>query len=131
MVILIVGLRGCGKSTLAKELIGSKGLAYDMDSIASAFRLRGPHEERFRPARNMANDFFFGFLCKVQDYTDRVVIIRTAPRIEEVERICPDKVIWMRTRYVKRPMDDEDAALKRIARLISWSEAAGIPVDVR
>lgn len=121
MLILIVGLRGCGKSTCAKEIIGDDGMAYDMDAIASAFRLRMPHDEYFAPARKMANDFLFGFLCKVYDYVDNIAVIRTAPRIEEAERIDPDKIIWMRSRYIPRPMDDEDAALRRIHSLISLS----------
>ncbi len=53
-ITLVCGLRGCGKSTYVKEHLTDGALAYDMDAIASAFRLRMPHEEYHEAARHMA-----------------------------------------------------------------------------
>ena len=75
--ILVVGLRGAGKSTYVKRHLDDESLAYDMDAIASAFRLKMPHEEYYKPARRMANDFLTGFMAKAHDYVKTVYIIRT------------------------------------------------------
>lgn len=126
MITLVCGLRGSGKSTWCKNHLGD-GLCYDMDAIASAFRLKMPHEEYHTNARHMANEFLWGFLTKAEEYTDNVLIIRTAPRIEEVEEIHPDRVVILRRRYVERPMDDAAAAAERLDALEDWCRANGIP----
>ena len=90
--ILICGEPGSGKSTAAKkELRG--GIAYDLDYIAGAFRLRGPHEERHPAARRMANALAAAFVEKAKEYSGRVLIIRTAPTIDEIALIDPDEII--------------------------------------
>ena len=85
MVTLIIGLPGCGKSVLAKRLIEDGGICYDLDAIASAFRLKQPHEERCEYARRMANDLLIGWRIKAYDYHDNIVIIRTAPTTQEAQ----------------------------------------------
>lgn len=129
MVTLVIGLRGSGKTTKAKTLIGEDGLCYDVDAIASAFRLREIHEEYCSFARAMANDFLYGFLSYVGEYTDNIVIIRTAPSIEELEDICPDKLCVMSNRYVMRDMDDEQSAQERIDRAIEWARANNAEIE--
>lgn len=128
MVTLVIGLRGCGKTTQAKRLIGEDGLCYDLDAIASAFRLREIHEEYCPFARAMANDMMYGFLTYAGEYTDNIVIIRTAPDIEELEDICPDKLYVMQNRYVVREMDDENSALDRIDKAIEWAKANDVKI---
>lgn len=125
---LIVGLPGTGKSTFAKELLGDTGIAFDLDAIASAFRLRQPHEEYHNQSRHMANDFLHGFIYKARDYSDNIVIIRTAPTIEEAEEIDPDCIVCMRQVYVERQMDNERYVLRRLAALTAWAEAHDIPI---
>ena len=127
--ILVVGLRGCGKSTYCKKHLDEFSLVYDLDAIASAFRLKMPHEEYFRPARKMANDFLKGFLMKAHDYCKRVFIIRTAPSIREVEEIEPDKVVICKKQYVFREMDDRKSALKRIEELELYCLERGIEIE--
>lgn len=127
--ILVVGLRGSGKSTYCKKHLDEFSLAYDLDAIASAFRLKMPHEEYFRPARKMANDFLKGFLMKAHDYCKRVFIIRTAPSIREVEEIEPDKVVICKKQYVFREMDDRKSALKRIEELELYCLERGIEIE--
>ena len=128
--ILVVGLRGSGKSTYCKEHIGKDALCYDMDAIASAFRLKMPHEEYFKPARRMANDFLFGFLKKAHDYSRRVFVIRTAPTLDEVERIKPTSVILCNKRYVRRETDDEEATQARLDDLQAYCERSGLPLTL-
>ena len=131
MLTLIVGLRGTGKSTTAQALIGTHGLAYDLDAIAGAFRLREPHEEYHVPSRQMANDFLFGFVTKANDYSENIVVIRTAPSVEEAERIAPDRIIWMTKQFIKRPCDREEKILGKISKLILWANENNIPVEKR
>lgn len=128
---LIVGLPGTGKTTLAKELLGTDGLCYDLDAISAAFRLRQPHEERHTLSRRMANDFLFGFVHKVRDYTRDIIIIRTAPYTSELEKIHPDKIIVLKHRYIDRPIDDETGAKFRINQIITWASQNGIPYEIR
>ena len=114
MIILVIGLRGTGKSTWCKEHLGDDGLCYDMDAIASAFRLRMPHEEYHTEARHMANDLLYGFLAQAEEYTDQIFIIRTAPSVEEIRQINPDVIVVCKKRYALREMDDEKGASNRI-----------------
>lgn len=129
-ITLVCGLRGCGKSTYVKEHLTDGALAYDMDAIASAFRLRMPHEEYHEAARHMANDMLFGWLDNAERYTDEVYVIRTAPRLREVARINPDRVVICQTRYVVREMDDPDAAAERLEHLRMYCFHNDVPCVV-
>lgn len=128
--ILVVGLRGCGKSTYCKNHMDEFTLVYDLDAIASAFRLKMPHEEYYKPARRMANDFLYGFLAKAHDYAKKIYIIRTAPKIKEVEDISPDKVVFCKTEHLYREMDDRHAALQRLAELEKYCALHNVEVEV-
>ena len=125
--ILVCGLRGSGKSTYVKEHLDMYSIAYDLDAIASAFRLNLPHEEYFKPARRMANDFLPGFLAKAHDYCSTVYIIRTAPSIKEFEQIMPDSVVFCEHEYVYRDMQDRDGAIKRLESLKNFVNCQNIP----
>ena len=128
--VLVVGLRGHGKSTYVRNHLGKDGLAYDMDAIASAFRMRQPHEEYHAQARRMANDFLSGFLFNVHEYTHVVYIIRTAPSIDEASAINPDEIIWCNHEYVRREMDDRLLARERIETLFRWARDNHIPARI-
>ena len=128
--ILVIGIRGTGKSTYVKHHLDNYSMAYDMDAIASAFRLKMPHEEYFRPARMMANAFLFGFLAKAHEYTECVYVIRTAPTIKELEQIKPTRVVICKHVYEYRKMDDRNAALERISEVEHYCTAQGLRVDV-
>ena len=128
--ILVIGLRGSGKTTYCKQHMDDNSLCYDMDAIASAFRLKMPHEEYFKPARKMANDFLKGFLLKAHDYCKRIYIIRTAPQIKELEEIKPDKVVICARQYVNRHMDDRNGAKERIEAVNQYCSHRGIELEI-
>ena len=127
--ILVIGLRGCGKSTYCKKHLDDFSLCYDLDAIASAFRLKMPHDEYFKPARRMANDFLKGFLAKAHDYCRKVYVIRTAPTLSEFNDINPDKVVICRKQYVFRGMDDRKTALAKIADIERYCLEHGIEIE--
>ena len=120
MTTLVCGLPGSGKTTWAMHHITDDTLVYDLDAIAGAFRLKEAHEEYHQGARKMANDLLLGFLHKANEYAEDLIIIRTAPSIEELERISPDRVIVCTERYTHRPMEDEPSAVARIDAVIEY-----------
>ena len=125
--ILVCGYPGTGKSTWVREHLGD-GLAYDLDAIAAAFRLRQSHEERHEASRRMANDLLYGFLHSVDEYTDSdVYVIRTAPGMEELEEIAPDRVVMLLERHVKR--QESADARERLQSVAEWCEANGVLIS--
>lgn len=128
--ILVCGLRGTGKSTYCKNHMDEFTLVYDMDAIASAFRLKMPHEEYFKPARRMANDFLKGFLVKAHEYAPVIYVIRTAPTIKEFENINPDKVVFCMTERAFREMDDRQKAKERISELQKYCASKDVAVEI-
>lgn len=126
--VLVIGAPGSGKTTWSKKHLND-GLAYDLDYIAAAFRLKEPHEEYNKAARRMANDLLKGFVQSVERYSERVIIIRTAPTIEEAEMVDPDKVVVCNSVYVKRKTDaDDDEVKKRNDEIVLWARANGIEI---
>ena len=91
-VIMVVGMPGSGKTTYVKQNM-KDGLAYDLDYIAGAFRLRGPHEETHDSARHLAYMMCQAFTESAKKYCGTVYVIRTAPTIEEVSAIMPNMVV--------------------------------------
>lgn len=123
--ILVCGYPGSGKSNWAHNHLGD-GIAYDLDAIAAAFRLRRPHEEQHEPSRRMANDLLYGFIQNAGEYCDKIIIIRTAPHTDELEDISPTKVIIRLKQYIDRPKGyNTEARLQNVAQ---WCEDHNIPV---
>ena len=129
MVTLVMGAPGTGKSTWARERLGVGGMAYDLDAIAGAFRLRGPHEEYHGEARRMANDLLDGWLRAVVEYADDVYVLRTAPTRQELERIQPDRAVVCLTRYIRHDVGDTMTLARRRADAEAWLKARGIPIE--
>ncbi|MBR3360027.1 MAG: hypothetical protein IKG39_01680 [Lachnospiraceae bacterium] len=127
--VLVIGLRGSGKTTYCRENLGEDCLVYDLDAIASSFRLKREHEEVFDPARRIANDYLFDFIRKSEEYKiKKIFIIRAAPEMEELEKIRPDQVVHCSTRYIDRPMKNENEAARRIVRILKWCEEKEVEV---
>lgn len=129
---LVIGLPKSGKSTYVRKHLGG-GLAYDLDYIAGAFRLRGPHEERDRASRILANRMVRAFAINARRLTGHVFIIRTAPSIEEVAELDPDEIVVMRGEHEDSRLDeqqiDRDHASEQIEEIIAWAKANGVGVS--
>lgn len=128
--ILVCGLRGCGKTTYVRNNLDEYSLAYDLDEIAKAFRLNIPHEEYFKPARRMANDFLKGFAIKAHEYAKKIYIIRTAPAEDELELINPSRVVLCTKQYQFKEMDNRPQAKKRLDELQKICARKNIPVEI-
>lgn len=128
--VLVIGLPGTGKTTYVRRHLGDRGIAYDLDAIAAAFRLRQPHEETSGPAREMANDLMLGFARNALRYADEVFIIRTAPTPEELSAIGPDELVWMREKKVhsELPRDRLDDLRRRIDDAIAEAKRRRVPI---
>ena len=114
--LLIIGLPGAGKTTYARNQMKDSTLVYDLDHIAAAFRIHEGqvHEIRHGKARRMANDLLAGFAMNAARYTDDIIVIRTAPTLEEIEKINPTEVILIDAGAAAgRDMDEADIKTKR------------------
>lgn len=124
--ILVCGLPGTGKTTYVKEHLGS-GLAFDLDYLSSAFRLKGPKENDSEAARKIANDLLIGFANKANDYSPKVFIIRTAPTKEELDLLKPTKIILLTKVYQERNIPVGDKA-DRLDRVREYANIFAIPL---
>lgn len=131
--VLVIGLPESGKSSYVKEHIGD-GLAYDLDYIAAAFRLKKPKEEMHESSRTMANRLLKGFIVEAPKYNSNVFIIRTAPYEQELYDIRPDKLVICEGGYKKRIENkydiDIDSCNDRIKFCRDWAKANNVPVEV-
>lgn len=132
MVTLIIGLPSTGKTSYAKNHLRG-GLCYDLDYLASAFRLRNPHDERHDAAIRMANDIAFGFYRNAREYADNIIIIRAAPSIEELEEIKPDRIIVMQHEYqTKRVVTVQRKRTRLLGKIydaMQWASSNKIPLE--
>ena len=128
---LIIGLPGSGKSTLARKLLKG-GLCYELDSIACAFRLTVPHqEEPHTGARRMAAALRRGWLAEAHNYADDIIIVRTAPDMDELMETEPDKIIVCTRQYVDRSYKFDKAEYQRqVDDVIGWAEDNNVPVEM-
>lgn len=126
---LVIGMPGTGKSTWTKNHLGG-GLVYEMDAIASAFRLTVPHTEPTHSgARRMAASMRSAWLAAAPRYASNLFIVRTAPSYDELCETMPDRLVVCTKQYVKRPYDfDKKQYQKEINDAIGWADANGIEI---
>lgn len=123
--ILVIGLPGSGKTTWAKANLHN-GLCYDLDYIAAAFRLKKPKEENDKQARLMANAMVKAFSINAERYASRIIIIRTAPTIEELSDLEIDRIV-----YCKSKAQGMQAEKTRLEEALEWAKLNKIPVEVK
>lgn len=130
--ILIIGNPGTGKTELARRILRG-GVAYDLDAIAAAFRLTDPKAERHWPARRLANSMAGQFAEAARRYCGRVIVIRTAPTIEEIEEIRPDRLIALHGNFGNEdlPPERRKKIANRILEAVRWAKLNGIEVEER
>lgn len=131
--ILVIGQPGSGKTTWVKDQLGLDAIAYDLDAIAAAFRLREPHEELHRGARKLAGKLMQAFAERAQTFAPRIFIIRSAPTAEEISQIRPDRLVICTGQYdIRRRKDfeefDRDLIEKKIQDAKKYAELNRIPV---
>lgn len=133
MKYLVIGLPGSGKTSFVKQRM-QEGLCFDLDYVAAAFRLKGPHEERHTGSRRMANSLMTGFSLNAEEYTSGdIFIIRTAPDLCEIEEIDPDGIavctgeydISGRADYRNGNRHDMEM---RIRLAIDWANRNGVKI---
>lgn len=127
---LIIGLPGSGKTTYAKE--HCKGcLFYDLDYLKAALTYSDVHDPDDEGARKVADSFLSSFLIFAPLQNRDLCVIRTAPKIAEMESIKPDKMVVMLSEYdiTDRPdyhEVDTDEYNMRINACIKWCDKNGV-----
>lgn len=134
--ILVIGLPGSGKTTYVREHLDG-GLVYDLDYIAAAFRLTTAHAENHAAAIKLSNDLLPAFADRAQDYCSKIYIIRSAPTMDELVSIAPDKIVICNSHHdISKRKDFKEisgsglgALRDRIEACARWAEANGVLVD--
>lgn len=123
---LVIGLPATGKTTWTRQHLGG-GLAYDLDAIASAFRLGA---EQTSGSRRMAAAIRQGFINSAYGYASNIFIIRSAPDYDELSDTAPDKLVVCTKQYKKRGFSyDAKSEQKKIDEAVEWAKANQIEIE--
>lgn len=128
--ILVIGRPGAGKTNYVKDHLKG-GLAFDLDFIAAALRLKKPKEEQYWPAKRAANTMLRGFTKAAHEFARVVFVIRTAPTEDEIFEINPTKLVVIQGAYTNDGIDPErmKAIAQRIKAAEEYCQRNGINVE--
>lgn len=130
---LVIGMPGTGKSTFARNNCDNNTVVYDLDRIAAAFSMQdlaSKDSHNHVNARRMANDLLRGFVSAAPKYAERVIIIRTAPSIEELEMINPDEIVFFQGDCMQYKIADIQKKRKRQSDALRWAEQNEVGVKI-
>ncbi len=122
MITLVIGKPGTAKSQYVQEHLAD-GIAYDLDAIAAALRLRSPHEEAHKLSRVVANALLPAFLEQARLFSGEAFVIRTAPTLNELQDIMPARIVVC-TKQCERPSYPFDlhAYATRMCEIMTYAE---------
>lgn len=135
-VTLVMGLPGSGKSTWAKEHLGD-GVVWDLDHIMAALLYRDDVHQPVRDEiRSAANSMLESFISAFENVDHPVIVIRTAPKAEELRLINPTKIVYTTTLYNVRDREnyhdltteEMTKMAKRYLDTISWSKRNNVEI---
>ena len=134
-ITLIVGLIGTGKTEYAKA-IANGALVYDLDYLKSSLTFSEVHSTDDPDARKVANAFLDTFI-EVGRATGRdLIVIRMAPKLTELERIKPDKLVVMLKEYDVSDREDfheidRDEYGMRLNACAKWCDHHNVQIDFK
>ena len=128
-VTLVIGMPGSGKSTWARRNLKG-GLCFELDAIACAFRLTVPHNEPPNiPARRMAAALRKAFIAAAPRYTAKLMVVRSAPDIDEIAETNPDRLVVCWQEYARREYEyTREEYKRRIAEAEEWARLNGVEI---
>ena len=110
-------------------MMRDNSIVYDLDCIASAFRLGRGHNAE---SRDMANALLGGFCSNATEFTDDVIVVRCAPTISEIDEISPDKAVicWTEQNRRNLPRGRVEALQQRVLDAMEWLRCNDIPIQI-
>lgn len=135
-ITLVIGLPGTGKTTYVKEKRGD-ALVFDLDYLKTALTYSDVHSPNDIDAMKVANSFLSSFVTTATERERDCFIIRTAPKMDELQMINPSKMVVMLKEYDISNRadyhDDVDRELynTRIQACIKWCEKHGVELELK
>ncbi len=132
---LVIGLPGTGKTTYVKQNRGD-ALVFDLDYLKAVLTYSEIHSPDDEDARKVADTFLAAFVLFASLQRRDCFVIRTAPKLEELQTIHPDKMIVMTKEYDVSDREDYHSVDKelynaRITACIKWCDKNGVDVEYK